>query len=71
MPMRIVSDYRDRDVDTEEKKEKPAARIDQELMCCEICGRPLSPAEIPWEEGGELLHCRECRMEDESCGCSD
>ena len=47
---------------TEEKKNN---------VTCGICGRTVAADEISWEEDNDVLLCRECRAEEESCGCSD
>lgn len=40
-------------------------------ITCEICGREVAADEIWWQEDNDALFCRECRAEEESCGCSD
>ena len=40
-------------------------------VTCDICGRAVPADEIWCEEDSDVLFCRECRAEEESCGCSD
>jgi len=51
--------------------EENAPEEKQKSITCGICGKVVAADEIWWEEDDNVLFCRECRAEEESCGCSD
>ncbi len=42
-----------------------------EQVCCALCGRPVAPGDLAWDEQSGLLLCPDCLAETESCGCED
>jgi hypothetical protein len=42
-----------------------------DMVVCEICGKTVPASEVWGAENNNVLCCRECRAEEENCGCSD
>jgi len=55
----------------EETEQKKQARA-QDYLICQGCGRKVKSEVCSWEEdNGGRIYCHDCRVEAESCGCSD
>ena len=60
----------------ENKKKEGIIREDpsklNECLTCHMCGRKVEPDACIWQEDDEgALYCQDCKVERESCGCSD